>query len=184
VLRPRAQDRAGDPRRHDARRRVLLGVRAARGLPSGARAGDLRVRGDRHPERGGRGPELRARARIARGRGSAGPAGERVEGLGVSARRVTIRARVGSAMRHGSPTMQNDEIRDAVRAVIGSVAPGADLGALRPDRPLREQIDLDSMDWLNVLAALQERLAIAIPEPDYGRLGTLDAIVAYVADRR
>lgn len=80
--------------------------------------------------------------------------------------------------------MQNDEIRDAVRAVIGSVAPGADLQALRPDRLLREQIDLDSMDWLNVLAALQERLAIAIPEPDYGRLGTLDAIVAYVADRR
>lgn len=80
--------------------------------------------------------------------------------------------------------MQNDEIRDAVRAVIGSVAPGADLGALRPDRPLREQIDLDSMDWLNVLAALQERLAIAIPEADYGRLVTLDAIVAYAADRR
>ena len=80
--------------------------------------------------------------------------------------------------------MQNDEIRDAVRAVIGSVAPGADLGALRPDRPLREQIDLDSMDWLNVLAALQERLAIAIPEHDYGRLDTLDAIVGYAADRR
>ena len=80
--------------------------------------------------------------------------------------------------------MQNDEIRDAVRAVIGSVAPGAELGALRPDRPLPEQIDLDSMDWLNVLAALQERLAIAIPEADYGRLDTLDAIVGYAADRR
>ncbi len=48
--------------------------------------------------------------------------------------------------------MQNDEIRYAVRAVIGSVAPGADLGALRPDRPLREQIDLDSMDWLDAPA--------------------------------
>ena len=79
--------------------------------------------------------------------------------------------------------MQNDEIRDAVRSVIGSVAPAADLAALRPDRPLREQIDLDSMDWLNVLAALQERLASAIPEHDYGRLDTLDAIVGYAADR-
>jgi acetyltransferase len=80
--------------------------------------------------------------------------------------------------------MHDDEIRDAVRAVIESVAPGAGLQALRPDRPLREQVDLDSMDWLNVLAALQERLAIAIPEYDYGRLDTLDAIVGYVADRR
>jgi hypothetical protein len=78
--------------------------------------------------------------------------------------------------------MQNDEIRNAVRAVIGSAAPGAELGALRPDRPLRELI---SMDGLNMLAALQERLAIAIPEHDNGRLDTLDAIVAHVAaDRR
>ena len=81
-------------------------------------------------------------------------------------------------------TVQSDEIRDTVRAVIGSTVPGADVQGLRSDRPLREQIDLDSMDWLNVLAALQERLAIVIPESDYQRLDTLDAIAAYAAERR
>jgi acetyltransferase len=85
----------------------------------------------------------------------------------------------------GNPPLERDEIRETVRAVIESIAPGVDLRRIRADRLLREQIDLDSMDWLNVLAALQERLAIAIPEHDYGRLDTLDAIVAHVAaDRR
>ena len=84
----------------------------------------------------------------------------------------------------GNPPLERDEIRETVQAVIESIAPGVDLRRIRADRPLREQIDLDSMDWLNVLAALQERLAVAIPEADYGRLDTLDAIVGYAADRR
>ena len=79
--------------------------------------------------------------------------------------------------------MQNDEIRDAVRSVIGSVAPGADLAALRPDRPLREQIDLDSMDWLNVIVGFHQRFGVDIPEADYAKLVTLDGIVSYLAQR-
>ena len=80
--------------------------------------------------------------------------------------------------------MENEEIRRAVHAAIASVAPEADIGRLHPGRSLREQIDLDSMDWLNVIAALHERLAIDIPESDYGRLGTLDSMLAYLASRR
>ena len=79
--------------------------------------------------------------------------------------------------------MQNDEIRDAVRAVIGSVAPGADLGALRPDRPLREQVDLDSMDWLNFLIGLHEKLKVDIPEADYAKLVTLGDVLDYLAPK-
>jgi acetyltransferase len=70
-----------------------------------------------------------------------------------------------------------DELRSAIVAAIAAVAPEADLGNLRHDRPLREQIDLDSIDWLNVLAGLCERLGIEIPEVDDGRFATVDSIV-------
>jgi acetyltransferase len=77
--------------------------------------------------------------------------------------------------------MSPEEIRSHVLAVIASIAPEADLRQLRSDRPLREQIDLDSIDWLNVVAAVCERFAVDIPEADYAGLTTLDAIVAYLA---
>ena len=75
-------------------------------------------------------------------------------------------------------------IREAVLQTIVAVAPEIDAQQIRPQQPLRRQIDLDSIDWLNVLAGLQERLSIAIPDEDAGRLGTLDAIVAYLAARQ
>ena len=80
--------------------------------------------------------------------------------------------------------MEEDVIRRAVQATIESIAPEVDMQRVRPDRPLREQIDLDSMDWLNVIADLHDRLCIEIPESDYERLATLDSIVAYVASRQ
>jgi acyl carrier protein len=48
---------------------------------------------------------------------------------------------------------------------------------------LREQVDLDSMDWLNVIVGFHERFGVDIPEADYDKLTTLDAIVAYLAGR-
>jgi acetyltransferase len=76
-----------------------------------------------------------------------------------------------------------EAIRSAVLATIESIAPETDMQRIRPDRPLRQQIDLDSMDWLNVIVGLHDRLSIDIPESDYERLATLDSIVAYVASR-
>jgi acetyltransferase len=49
---------------------------------------------------------------------------------------------------------------------------------------LRQQIELDSVDWLNVIVSLHDKLSIEIPETDYGRLDTLDSIVTYVASRQ
>lgn len=80
--------------------------------------------------------------------------------------------------------MNTEEIRSIVLGAIKTIAPEADLLGIRPDRPLREQIELDSMDWLNVIAALHERLSIAIPESDHGGLATLDSIVADVVSRQ
>ena len=80
--------------------------------------------------------------------------------------------------------MQVEDIRRAVYATIESIAPDADVRRIRPDQPLRQQIDLDSMDWLNVIAGLNARLSIEIPQSDYGRLASLDSIVTYVASRQ
>ena len=80
--------------------------------------------------------------------------------------------------------MSEADIRAAVIGVLKSPAPELEEAELRPDRPLRDQIDLDSMDWLNVIVALHERLNVEIPESDYAKLTTLDAVVAYIGARR
>jgi acetyltransferase len=77
--------------------------------------------------------------------------------------------------------MDSTEIRVVVLETLKSIAPEMDAGGLKPDQPLRHQVDLDSMDWLNVIAGLREKLQVNIPEGDYGRLTTLDAIVDCVA---
>jgi acyl carrier protein len=78
----------------------------------------------------------------------------------------------------------NADIRAATLAAIKAVAPEVEEGALAADRPLREQVDLDSMDWLNVIVGLHERLGVEIPEADYAKLTSLNAIVAYLAAKR
>jgi acetyltransferase len=77
-----------------------------------------------------------------------------------------------------------DDVRAAVLATLAAIAPETDPKAIAPDRPLREQVDLDSVDWLNVIVGLCERLSIDIPESDHERLVTLDAIVEYIVARR
>lgn len=79
--------------------------------------------------------------------------------------------------------MTRAEIRAAVLRVLGDIAPEADLATLVPDVELREQLDLDSMDLLNVLVGLHAALGVDVPETDYAKLTTLDACVDYLATR-
>ncbi|MBS1176108.1 MAG: hypothetical protein H6R06_520 [Proteobacteria bacterium] len=79
--------------------------------------------------------------------------------------------------------MDTTHIRDGVIAAIQAVAPELEADQLRADRALRDQVDLDSMDWLNVILGLHERFGLDIPESDYARLTTLDAIVTYLDGR-
>ena len=72
-------------------------------------------------------------------------------------------------------------IRQQVLAELKRIAPELEEGDLESGKPLRDQVDLDSMDWLNFLVALAERFKVEIPESDYRRLVTLDDIVAYLA---
>ncbi|NGP08359.1 acyl carrier protein [Rhodococcus sp. 14C212] len=75
------------------------------------------------------------------------------------------------------------DIRAAVVAAIADVAPEIEDIELAGDRPLRQQVDLDSMDWLNVLIGLRSSLGVDIPEADYAHLSTLDGLVGYLAQR-
>lgn len=74
-----------------------------------------------------------------------------------------------------------DEIRAIVLSALGEIAPEADAASIAPGENLREQLDLDSMDFLNFVIAVHERLGIEIPEADYPRLASLDGAVAYLA---
>ena len=76
--------------------------------------------------------------------------------------------------------MSTDNIRPAVLATLQSIAPELEVGDLRGDRPLRSQVDLDSMDWLNFLLGLNKKFGIEIPESAYVKLVTLDDVVAYL----
>lgn len=79
--------------------------------------------------------------------------------------------------------MTRAEIRAAVLRCLAGVAPEADPEAIRPDRPLRDQLDLDSIDFLNFVVGLDQSLHVAVPEEDYGALTTLDGCVDYLASR-
>ena len=76
--------------------------------------------------------------------------------------------------------MNTDDIRTVAIATLQSIAPEVEADTLRGDRPLRNQVDLDSMDWLNFLLGLHEKLRVEIPEADYAKLVTLDDVVAYL----
>ena len=76
--------------------------------------------------------------------------------------------------------MKDEELRAVVIATLKTIAPEVEEGDLRPDRPLRNQVDLDSMDWLNFLIGLHEKLKVDIPEADYARLVTLGDVLDYL----
>jgi acyl carrier protein len=73
-----------------------------------------------------------------------------------------------------------DALRREVLGALAEIAPEADPATLRGAVPLRHQLDLDSMDFLNLLVAVHQRTGVEIPEADYGKLASLDQIVAYL----
>ncbi|MCZ2174786.1 MAG: phosphopantetheine-binding protein [Burkholderiales bacterium] len=76
--------------------------------------------------------------------------------------------------------MDENELRTVVIATLKTIAPEVEEGDLRADRPLRNQVDLDSMDWLNFLIGLHQKLQVDIPEADYARLVTLGDVLDYL----
>ncbi len=79
--------------------------------------------------------------------------------------------------------MKANEIRSEVLSVLTGIAPEVDASEITDDELLRDQVDLDSMDWLNFLIGIHKRLNVEIPESDYASLRTLGDVVRYVDKR-
>jgi acyl carrier protein len=80
--------------------------------------------------------------------------------------------------------MTTDEIRTTIVRLLCDVAPEADPAEIQPDVEFRDQLDIDSMDLLNFVVAVDQELGVEIPEREYRRLGTVDALTAYVAEQK
>ncbi len=76
------------------------------------------------------------------------------------------------------------DTKTVILEILADVAPDADASTLAPGVDLRDELDLDSVDFLGVLVAVGERLGVEVPERDYAEVRSLDALVAYVDQRR
>ncbi len=76
--------------------------------------------------------------------------------------------------------MTKEDIRAAILNIITDIAPDENLSSLKGDVRLRDQIDLDSMDFLDIVMELRKRYNVEVPEADYVKLATLDSSVEYL----
>ncbi len=79
--------------------------------------------------------------------------------------------------------MTEAEIRSLIAELIGGIAPEADMTTLSDDEDMREALDLDSMDFNNLIVAIHKRTGIDVPESDYRRLFTMGGAIAYLGAR-
>jgi acyl carrier protein len=77
----------------------------------------------------------------------------------------------------------SEEIRATVLRILGRIAPEVSGANIRMDVNLREQVDLDSMDFLNFVIGIGEEMGVEIAETDYAQLDTIDDCVRYLAKR-
>ena len=76
-----------------------------------------------------------------------------------------------------------EEIRAEILEVIAQIVPDEDLDNLKGDISIRDQIEFDSMDFLDVVMELRKRYGVEVPEDDYMELSTLDGSVDYLESR-
>lgn len=78
------------------------------------------------------------------------------------------------------PDMTVAEIRQAVIDILSDIAPDQDLSGLNDEVSFREQLEMDSMDFLDIVMELRKRYRIQIPEEDYPKLASMASTVAYL----
>ena len=79
--------------------------------------------------------------------------------------------------------MTEAQIRQIVQQALNNVAPEVDVNAIDPAKDMRDQIDIDSVDFLNFVIGLHKELGIEIPESDVSKLVTLDGCVGYLMSK-
>ena len=75
------------------------------------------------------------------------------------------------------------EIKQAVQEILQGIAPDEDLSDLKEDVPFREQLELDSMDFLDIVMELRKRYRVQVPEEDYIQLASMQSTVQYLEPR-
>ncbi len=76
--------------------------------------------------------------------------------------------------------MTRDEIRSEIVDILENIAPDEDLSGLKDELSFREQLSLDSMDFLDIVMELRKRHRIQVPEQDYLHLASMASTVAYL----
>ena len=79
--------------------------------------------------------------------------------------------------------MTREQVRQAILNIISDIAPDEDLGAVKDEEKLRDQFDLDSMDFLDLVMELRKRFNLEVPEKDYQELVTVASSVEYLFPR-
>lgn len=79
--------------------------------------------------------------------------------------------------------MTKQEIREAVLEILADIAPDEDISELKDEVSFREQMELDSMDFLDIVMELRRRYKVAIPEEEYTALNSMASTVEYLAPK-
>lgn len=79
--------------------------------------------------------------------------------------------------------MTASQVRQIVIDIIADIAPDEDVTALDDSKSLREQLDLDSMDFLDIVMELRKRHKVEVPQEDYPKLASLESCVAYLSPK-
>jgi acyl carrier protein len=79
--------------------------------------------------------------------------------------------------------MKHSEIRDAVLEILEEIAPDEDLSQLKDDVSFRDQLPLDSMDFLDIVMSLRKKYRVQVPEEDYPQLASMASTIAYLEPR-
>lgn len=79
--------------------------------------------------------------------------------------------------------MTKDACKQLVIDIISDIAPDEDLTNIKPDVRLRDQLQLDSMDFLDIVMELRKRHGIEVPEADYMQLASLDSCAEYLTPK-
>jgi len=76
--------------------------------------------------------------------------------------------------------MTKDQVKDIVLKIIAEIAPDEDLSSIDPAVRLRDQLELDSMDFLDIVMELRKQYGIEVPEGEYQELASLDSCANYL----
>ena len=76
--------------------------------------------------------------------------------------------------------MKAEDIKSVILEIIQEIVPDEDISKLQGDVRIRDQIEMDSMDFLDIIMELRKRYSIIVPEDDYMELATLDGTVSYL----